>query len=57
MYILEIDPPIDKHPEEDITMMPACNVCSIIDINFMHWSKIFLFVHSQFGFDDDYFSF
>ena len=30
MYILEIDPPIDKHPEDDITMMPACNVgCSI----------------------------
>ena len=26
MYIVEIDPPIDKHPEEDITMMPACNV-------------------------------
>ena len=26
MYILEIDPPIDKHPEEDITMMPACDV-------------------------------
>ena len=32
MYILEIDPPIDKHPEEDITMMPACNVgCSVAD--------------------------
>ena len=28
MYILEIDPPIDKHPEDDITMMPACNVGS-----------------------------
>ena len=28
MYILEIDPPIDKHPEDDITMMPACNVSS-----------------------------
>ena len=39
MYILEIDPPIDKHPEEDITMMPACNVCLIIGISYIHWSK------------------
>ena len=33
MYILEIDPPIDKHPEEDITMMPACNVGSSVADN------------------------
>ena len=39
MYILEIDPPIDKHPEEDITMMPACNVCLIIVIEYIHWSN------------------
>ena len=57
MYILEIDPPIDKHPEEDITLMPACNVCLIIGTNIIHWSIKVKPVPTQFDFDNDYFLF
>jgi hypothetical protein len=28
MYVLEIDPPLDKSDEDGITMMPACSVIS-----------------------------
>ena len=61
MYILEIDPPIDKHPEEDITMMPACNVCLIIYINHMQGQNILLeiikLVTNQFDFANNSFLF
>ncbi len=40
MYVLEIDPPVDKNDDNSgVTLMPACNVSTVTDKTTDVWSR------------------